>query len=304
MPRSAPDVALVLAAGLGTRLRPLTEARAKPSLPVAGPSLIERVVAWLVGERITELIVNLHYRPETVTRILGDGTGGGVRVRYSWEQPLLGSAGGPRRAFAITTAERLWLVNGDTLSDVPLASMAAAHAASDALVTLAVIPNPDPMRYGGVLLDGDNVIGFVPRGRGPSWHFVGVQIAERAAFDRLPDGVPAESVRNCYPELIAERPGSVRAFRSTAAFHDIGKPADYLAACLHFAGGDASRLVDSSARVHPGARVEDTVVWDDVEVAPGARLVRSIVMSGARVPAGFSAAGQVVMPDLTTSVIE
>src|SRR5262249_46636348 len=144
MSRSAPDAALVLAAGLGTRLRPLTAARAKPSLPVAGPSLIERVVGWLASERITELIINLHYRPETVTRILGDGAGAGVRVRYSWEQPLLGSAGGPRRAFAITTAERLWLVNGDTLSDVPLASMAAAHFASDALVTLAVIPNPDP----------------------------------------------------------------------------------------------------------------------------------------------------------------
>ncbi len=303
MARSAPDEALVLAAGLGTRLRPLTSSRAKPSLPVAGPSLIERVTGWLADAGIRDLLVNLHYRPETIAALLGDGAGLGVRVRYSWEQPILGSAGGPRRAFALTSADRLWLVNGDTLCDVPLDAMAAAHARSDALVTMAVIPNPDTNRYGGATLDGDAVTGFVPRGQGPSWHFIGVQIAEREAFEALQDGVADESVGRIYPALIAGRLGSVRAFRSHAAFHDIGKPADYLAACLHFAGGDPSRLVAAGARVDPDAHVEDSVVWDGVDIAAGARLVRSIVMSGARVPAGFTAIGQVVAPDLTSSAI-
>ncbi len=133
--------------------------------------------------------MNLHYRPETITALLGDGARLGVRVRYSWEQPILGSAGGPRRAFALTAADRLWLVNGDTICDVPLDAMAAAHASSDALVTMAVIPNPDTNRYGGATLDGDVVTGFVPRGHGPSWHFIGVQIAEREAFEALQDGV-------------------------------------------------------------------------------------------------------------------
>jgi mannose-1-phosphate guanylyltransferase len=303
MARSAPDAALVLAAGLGTRLRPLTVARAKPSLPVAGPSLIERVVAWLARHGVTDLMVNLHHRPETITAILGDGARAGVRVRYSWEQPLLGSAGGPRRAFALTQAERLWLVNGDTICDVPLDAMATAHAGSDALVTLAVVPNPNPARYGGVAIDGDVVTGFVPRGHGPSWHFVGVQIAEREAFGRLADGVYAESVGACYPVLLADRRDSVRAFRTEAAFHDIGTPADYLAACLYFADGDPARLMAPGARVDPAARLEETVVWDDVEVAAGARLVRSIVMSGARLPPGFEARGQVVTAALALQPI-
>ena len=303
MARSAPDAALVLAAGLGTRLRPLTASRAKPSLPVAGPSLIERVAGWLAEAGIRDLLVNLHYRPETIAALVGDGTRLGVRVRYSWEQPILGSAGGPRRAFALTSADRLWLVNGDTICDVSLEAMAAAHASSDALVTLAVIPNPDTDRYGGATLDGDVVTGFVPRGQGPSWHFIGVQIAEREAFEALQDGIAEESVGRRYPALIAGRLGSVRAFRSQAAFHDIGTPADYLAACLHFAAGDPARLVAVSARVAADAHVEDSVVWDDVEVAAGARLVRSIVMSGARVPSGFTAVGQVVAPDLTSSGI-
>jgi len=296
MARSAPDAALVLAAGLGTRLGPLTAFRAKSSLPVAGPSLIERVTRWLAAAGIRDLLVNLHYRPETITARLGDGAGLGVRVRYSWEHPVLGSAGGPRRAFALTTGDRLWLVNGDTICDLPLDEMAAAHAISDALVTMAVVPNPDSNRYGGATLDGDVVTGFVPRGRGPSWHFVGVQIAERAAFEALQDGVAEESVGRCYPALIAGRRGSIRAFRSHAAFHDIGTPADYLAACLHFAGAHRSHLVAASARVAAGAHVEDSVVWDDVEIAAGARLVRSIVMSGARVPGDFTAVGQIVGP--------
>ena len=84
MARSAPDAALVLAAGLGTRLRPLTSSRAKPSLPVAGVSLIERVAGWLADAGIRDLLVNLHYRPETITALLGDGT----RHGYAWSAVL------------------------------------------------------------------------------------------------------------------------------------------------------------------------------------------------------------------------
>src|SRR5215210_2096536 len=91
--------ALVLTAGLGTRLRPLTLVRAKPAIPLAGEPLVRRIVRRLVESGVTELMLNLHYRPETVAAVLGDGSDLGARVRYSWEQPrLLGSAGGPRLA--------------------------------------------------------------------------------------------------------------------------------------------------------------------------------------------------------------
>ena len=295
----------MLAAGLGTRLRPLTLARAKPALPVAGPSIIERIVRWLAGHGVTDLIVNLHYRPETITALLGDGTGLGTRVRYSWEQPVLGSAGGPRRAFSLARDERLWLVNGDTLADVPLGEMAEAHRSSDALVTMAVIPNPNPSRYGGVVIDdGAAVTGFSRRGAtGPSWHFVGVQIAERPAFERLPDGVPAESVGALYPSLIAERPGSVRAFTCGATFRDIGTPADYLAACLALADSPAA-LRAPGAHVAAGASVEQSVLWEDVQVGAGARLSECVVMNGARIPEGFEARRAVIGADLAQTPLE
>src|SRR5437867_2464613 len=155
--------ALILTAGLGTRLRPLTEVRAKPAIPVAGEPMIRRIIGWLAQNGVTSIVLNLHHLPETLTAVVGDGSDLGARVRYSWEQPLvLGSAGGPRLALPILGADTFLLVNGDTLTDVDLHALDAAHAGSDALVTLALVPNREPHRYGGVRLDGDrNVVGFV-----------------------------------------------------------------------------------------------------------------------------------------------
>lgn len=295
MPRSAPTGALLLTAGLGTRLRPLTRDRAKPALPVAGRALVERIVDGLRDAGITALILNLHYRPETITGIVGDGAPLGVRVRYSWEMPLLGSGGGPRRAFSLVPDARLWLVNGDTLSGVDFGAMANEHAGSDALVTMAVIPNLAPNHYGGVVVDEAGIItGFVPRGaRGPTWHFVGVQIAERAAFDTLADGVPADSVGPLYRALMAGRPGSVRAFRCDAPFLDIGTPRDYLEACLRIAGRPL--VAGAGFQADPSARLEDCVAWDDVRVGRGVRLRRVVVGDGVRVPDGLEARDAVIL---------
>jgi mannose-1-phosphate guanylyltransferase len=293
--RLAPTGALVLTAGLGTRLRPLTADRAKPALPVAGPTLIERILEGLFRQGIRHVLLNLHYRPETITGVVGDGSALGLSVRYSWEVPLLGSGGGPRRAFSLVSDDRLWLVNGDTLTDVPLAAMAAEHAGTDALVTMAVIPNPAPERYGGVVVTPHGeVTAFVPRAwAGPTWHFVGVQIAERDTFASLADGVPADSVGPLYRALIASRPGAVRAFRSDARFVDIGTPRDYLDTCLSLAG---SQLVAGArVEVDPSAMIEHCVLWDDVRVGRGVRLQRVIVGDGVHLPDRYQADNAVVV---------
>ena len=90
--------ALVLAAGHGTRLRPLTEVRAKPAVPVAGCPLIRHVLKWLANQGIDKTVINLHYQPKTITQAVGHGESLGLKVNYSWESKLLGSAGGPRQA--------------------------------------------------------------------------------------------------------------------------------------------------------------------------------------------------------------
>ncbi len=286
----------MLTAGLGTRLRPLTRRRAKPALPVAGTPLVERIAIWLRSRGIGRLLLNLHYRPDTVTAVMGDGSRLGVEVRYSWEMPLLGSGGGPRRAFSLVSDARLWLVNGDTLADIDLDALAREHTARGALVTLALVPNPAPDRYGGVLVDDDGAItGFVPRGTaGRTWHFAGIQLAERAAFAGLEDGVPARSIGGLYSDLMAARPGSVRGFRSDAPFLDIGTPREYLDTSLALAG--ARVVAGPGVEIAPTATVDRCVLLDGARVEAGARLRGVVVEEGTSVPGGFEAAECVLLP--------
>jgi NDP-sugar pyrophosphorylase family protein len=231
--------ALVLAAGLGTRLRPLTEVCAKPALPVAGEPLIRHIVRWLAAHDVNDLVINLHYLPQTLTAVLGDGSDLSVHVRYSWEQPqILGSAGGPRLALDIIGSETFIIANGDTLTDLNVRTLIDIHRGSGALVTLALVPNREPEKYGGAIMKDDGTVtGFVPRGPAArnSYHFIGVQMAQAEAFRQLPLRQPAQSIGGLYDTLIASRPGSIRGFVSDAAFWDIGTPQDYASTSAEFA---------------------------------------------------------------------
>jgi len=290
--------ALVLAAGLGTRLQPLTLARAKAGAPVDGEPLARRTIRWLAGHGIRDLVVNLHHKPETIAAALGDGADLGVRVRYSWESPVLGSAGGPRHALPLLLdpdgaggSQTFVLVNGDTLTDVELPAMIAEHRRTGALVTMALIPNPRPDKYGGVLLDADRVVtGFTRRGDlQASFHFIGPQVVEAEAFLSLEDGVPAESVVGIYPALMANRPGSVRGFVSDAAFQDIGTPADLLQTSLDLAAADGRAGCPRWGRnpqVAASAQVIRSVLWDDVTVGPDAVLTECVIADGVEIPKG------------------
>ena len=283
--------ALVLTAGLGTRLQPLTSVRAKPAIPVAGEPLIRRIIAWLAGQGVTELVLNLHHLPHTLTAIVGDGSDLGARVRYSWEQPVvLGSAGGPKRALPMIGADTFFLVNGDTMTDVDLHGLASAHDASGALVTMALVPNREPHKYGGVLTAPDGAVtGFASRGADAegSSHFIGVQIADAEAFRALQDGQPVNSNGDAYTRLLTSRPGCIRAYPCDAAFQDIGTTSDYWTtsfACL----GDRppEQAYGQRVRIDGGARITRSILWDDVEVGADSVIEECIVTDQVRIPAG------------------
>ena len=281
--------ALVLTAGLATRLRPLSFVRAKAAMPVAGQPLVQRILRWLASAGVADAVLNLHHLPETITGVVGNGAADGLRVRYSWEMPVLGSAGGPRHALSLLGSSGFLIVNGDTLTNVDVAALVADHTRSGALVTMAVIPNTDPDKYSGLAVDATGAFtGVVSRGsRQSSYHFVGVQVAEAEAFATLPDNRPFESVRQLYPTLVATRPGSVRTFVSSAEFFDIGTPADYLNTSLAFAARESHESHESRIP-NPESRLEDCVLWDDVEVDDDVRLRRCILTDGVRVPARSS----------------
>lgn len=281
--------ALVLTAGLATRLRPLSFVRAKAALPVAGTPLIHRILRSLSSAGVQDVVLNLHHLPHTLTSLLGDGSALGMRIRYSWEVPVLGSAGGPKRAIPLLANPGTFLVlNGDTLTDVSLPALLDDHRRSGALVTMAVVPNTEPEKYSGVGVGPDGAFtGWVPRGsREPSYHFIGAQVAEPAAFASVPADTPSE-VRTLYPALVAARPGAVRAFRTQASFMDIGTPSDYLETSLLLAAREG---IDTSAgaEISPTARIERSILWDDVIVEDGAMLQECVVTDGVRVPADTS----------------
>ena len=275
--------------------------------------MIRRIVRWLAANGVADVVVNLHHLPATVTSVVGDGADLGVHVRYSWEQPVvLGSAGGPRQALEIVGAPRFLIVNGDTLTDVDLTALTAAHESAGALVTLALTSNREPSRYGGVLLDSTSrVTGFLPRGAGAerSSHFLGVQIAEARAFCELPVGSPINSIGGAYDELVARAPGALRGYTSAAAFWDVGTTADYLTACRALAGS-VDPPHGRSVHIAPSARVTRSILWDDIDVGAGARLDECIVTDGVRVPAGVGysrailragADGRLIADELTSS---
>jgi len=281
--------AIVLTAGRGTRLWPLTSVRAKPAIPVAGEPMVRRIIKWLVAEGVTDLVLNLHHLPDTLTAVVGDGGDLSASVRYSWEPVVLGSAGGPRQAAPILGADDFLVVNGDTLTDLKIDGLTDAHQASGALVTLALVPNVEPRRYGGVQVDRKgSVTGFVSRGTSAegSYHFIGVQAVSAGVFRSLAPGVPVDSIGGLYRDLIAAQPGSIGGFVCEARFWDVGTPSDYVATSEAFGDFRTAETIGRRVRIDPSARLARTILWDDVEIGPACEIDRCIITDGVRVPAG------------------
>jgi mannose-1-phosphate guanylyltransferase len=284
--------ALVLTAGLATRLQPLSSVRAKAALPVAGHPLVARILHWLREAGVRRVVLNLHHRADSITSIVGDGSQFDLRVRYSWETEVLGSAGGPARAIPLLESDRFLIVNGDTLTDIDLAALAAQHIDTNALVTMAVV-DADP-RYNAVIADGAGIVQSFGTTGTPGtpgtfgrFHFIGVQAVNASVFAGVNRDVKSETVHGIYPGLIAARPGALRIFHTTEEFHDIGSPQDYLRTALTFAERE-SRPVDRGlgAVVHATAQLSNTILWDRVVVGEGARLNNCVVADDVRVPEG------------------
>ena len=212
---------------------------------------------------------------------------------------MLGSAGGPRHALPLLTdpnreprtanRDPFLIINGDTLTNVAIDAVLVRHRESGARVTMALIPNPRPDKYGGVLVSDDGyVTGFTRAGSDrESFHFIGVQVADAAVFAALQDGVPVESVNHLYPRLIRETARSVAAFVGNASFRDIGTPADYLETSIQLTELEGDHLVSTrGTRIDRTARLTRSAVWDDVTIGAGAELTECIVGDGVTIAAG------------------
>jgi mannose-1-phosphate guanylyltransferase len=310
---------MILAAGKGLRMRPLSLLRAKPVLPVLNRPLIHWTLDRLAAAGVTEVVINLHHRPETVRSCAGTGRRFGLRIRYSHERRILGTGGGPRRVRDVFGGEAFLLVNGDILFDGDLAALVRSHRRSGARATLALRPNPDPARYSPVVTGPGgwirSIAGRPRRARGPVSLFAGIHVLDPSLLDRLPPGV-SDTVRHLYLGLVDE-PRGLRGVRLRGAWYDFGSPALYLAshrALVAARGGRGRRgLVHPSARIERGARVEGSVVgerariragatvtgsvlWERAVVEPGAVVAESILAAGVRAHRGETLRGVTVVP--------
>ncbi|MFO0625281.1 MAG: NDP-sugar synthase [Polyangiales bacterium] len=204
--------ALVLSAGYGTRLGALTRETPKPLLPIEGVPLLVRTLQHLAAQGFRDVAVNLHFRGDLVRAALGDGAAAGVRVTWSEEPTLLGTAGAVRALrgfFEADDDESFLVLYGDLLLDEDLAPMLAQHRATGATATLLL-----HQRAGSNSLvqmgDDRRITGFVERptpaqrARAPfPWVNSGVQVLHRRLIPRIPDGGPSDLPRDVYAPAVA-----------------------------------------------------------------------------------------------------
>jgi mannose-1-phosphate guanylyltransferase len=303
---------MVLAAGLGERLRPLTALRAKPAMPMLNRPLIQWTLELLARHGVEEVMVNLHHLPESVVAAVGDERSLGVRVRYSREPRLLGTGGGPRRVRAFFGDAPFLLLNGDILIGFDLGKLLERHRASGARATLALRRHTGPGRYSSIELGRDGRIRSIGGARNAgALLFTGVHVLDPLLLDRLPAGRPSDTVRDLYLPMLAAGE-AVHGARVRGRWLDIGSPQLYLDAHLRAIPRDRSRVdpgavvsrsarlgraaVGAGARIGDRARVSDSVVWPGGEIGAGARLRRVVVTGGARVRPGERLTGVVVLP--------
>ena len=292
--------AVVLVGGFGTRLRPLTNDIPKQMLPVVGTTMLERVVATLGGHGVTEAVLSLGFRPDAFIDAYPDGSCAGVELHYAVEPEPLDTAGAVR--FAARSAgidETFVVVNGDVLTDLDLAALWARHAATAAEATIALTPVDDPSRFGVVPIDDDGrVLEFVekpPPGTAPTnWINAGTYVLEPSVIDRIPDGRRVSIERETFPALVTDR--SLYAVHSDAYWLDAGTPLTYLQAQLDLVDGTrgSEPAVAPSAEVDTSARVEHSVLMDDVVLGNGVVVRDSVILPGATIGAGAHILGSIV----------
>ena len=200
--------AMVLAAGRGTRLAPLTDTTPKPLVRVAGRPFLEHILEFLGAAGIRDVVLNLHHLGRRIEEHLGDGARFGLRVRYSWENPILDTGGGIKRAEPLLAGEPFLVLNGDSLLELRLAEVAECHRERRAIATMVVRPDPDAERYGLVELDADDrvrrVSGQPPGAPGPlrPFMFPGLHVFEPTIFDWMDAGTAFSVTRVTYPRLL------------------------------------------------------------------------------------------------------
>jgi NDP-sugar pyrophosphorylase family protein len=312
---------VILAGGQGTRLRPLTLARAKPVVPLLNRPFLAYQLALLRQHGVTDVILACSYRVDDVRAALGQAEHLGVRLRYVIEAEPLGTGGGIRNAADLASGT-IFVLNGDVLTDADLSAMRAFHEARRARTTIFLFSVPDPRPYGLVETYPDGRLQRFREKPAPDEPITtnminaGVYLMDAELLELIPPRQVVSVERDVFPGLIADGV-PIYGWAADAYWRDIGSPAAYRAAQLDLLSGHVKTplpppgeprdgsWIDPSAFLATGARVEPpavigaeasvqvgavvgplTVLGDRVRIAAGARVEGAVLWERVEVGAG------------------
>lgn len=280
---------MILAAGYGARLWPLTADRTKPALPVLGKPLVGYVAEYLARQGVDEAIVNLHHRPDSVRAALGDGAQFGLRLQYVYEPLILGTSGALDNARELIGDDTFVVVNGKLVTDIDLSAAIETHRRRAALATLVLRRNVARERF-SIVETSDGLVtrfGGMPQPSDDSpLMFTGIQIMEPRIFDYIPRGVFSHSTVEVFPRAIAKGE-PIAAHVAQGMWFELSTLQRYLDISL-------ALLKQRGANLHTGrnpsigsdADVRESILWNDVTVENGALVRRAVLGDGVRVRSG------------------
>jgi mannose-1-phosphate guanylyltransferase/mannose-1-phosphate guanylyltransferase/phosphomannomutase len=297
---------MVLAAGLGTRLRPLTNEITKPMVPVLDRPVMAHIVDLLDAHGFEQVIANLHYFPDTIREYFGQ------RLSYRFEQELLGTAGGVRGCAEFFGSEPFLVISGDALTDVDLSALADRHRQAGGIATLAVKKVPDTREYGVVLHDRDGrITGFqekpAPEQALSDLGNCGIYVFDPEIFDYFPDRPFADWAQDVFPALLEnDVPFHIHEVREY--WNDVGSLSELRQGTFDALRGEL-RLQIEGEEVLPGviaacgplpgdAEIEGPAwIGQDVQIGAGVRLTGPLVLGdGARIGDRVQLRSSIVFP--------
>jgi NDP-sugar pyrophosphorylase family protein len=299
---------MVLSAGLGTRLRPLTNLLPKPLVPVANRPLITYTLALLEKAGVRKVAVNLHHLGEKIREEIKDGADWGLQITYSPEDPILGTGGGVMRMRAFLEGERFFLLNGDVLSGVDLQDVLRFHTERGAAATMVVGPLPPGATYTPLLMDTEGWLVELkdakrkPVGETRQVMFLGIHVLESQVFDFLPDEGFSCINNQAYTAMI-KKGLDVAAYFHGGFWYDLGTPATYLAANLSLLSGRVRPpqldplegaspegvLLGKDVRLGRGVELgPEVAVGDGCVIGDDAKISRSVIWAGEEIAPGVS----------------
>ena len=281
---------MILAAGLGTRLWPLTADRAKPAVPFLGKPLVTHAAELLAAHGFQSAVVNTHYQADSVRSALASCRS--LEVRYSHEAEILGTAGGIAQAIEVGLLRPdlpLLVINGKLFTDLDLSAALLAHRQRGAAVTMVLRPNPEREAFREVLVEDGRVVGFGARQpSSPSaLLFTGVHVLEPEVLASIPRGRFSDTVADTYPPLVASRRVAAHV-EARGRWWELSTLERYLDLHLRAAeeGIGPSVVLGAGATISASAQVQRSVLWPHAKVGAGARLSEVVLGEAVEIPAG------------------